>query len=94
MSKKFFSKNHKFSSKIAFFTENGNFLEGLDEAGCRDRSRMKEGIFLHRLRPRKNPPTITIKRYELFSDQHFRKIWPKNEFLDFWFHLEETEPSY
>ena len=30
---------------MTFFSENDNFLDGLDEARCRDPSRMKEGIF-------------------------------------------------
>ena len=59
---------------MTFFSENDKFQDGLDEAGCRDPSRMKEGLFSHRLSPRRSSPTVTIKRYKLFSDRHCRKI--------------------
>ena len=67
---KIFSKNHKFSSKMTFFSKNDKFQDGLDEAGCRDPSRMKEGIFSHRFSPGRSSPTVTIKRYKLFSGRH------------------------
>ena len=70
--KKNLKKNLWFSPKTEFLSETYRFGAGLHRAPSSDLSRIKAPTFAHLLSHMRGRPDSAPKRYEHFSDKHFR----------------------
>ena len=80
MEKKFLKKNYGFSPEIHFFSKNHEFEIAMSGYEWTDLSRIEARLISRLLRPSRSQASVSIKRYGLFSDDHFQKIMKKLNF--------------